>query len=514
MAPKGAMAASKIISNKNLTYATLVGLMLYALVRSLFAAAGKSFWYDEVVTLAVASQGSWKGIVAALHAPVDCQPPLGYIVETLASRLIRNQQIAYRLPSIVAFLSTVTCVFIYVKERGKEIVAVLCAALLLMTSVFQTYSIEARPYSMLVACFAFALVCYQRVPSTGWTLLLAATLALAQSFHYYAVLAMVPFGLAEAVVSFKSRRVRAGVWGALCFGALPLVLEWKILAIDRDFFGPHFWAHFSFTDLPKMYGEFFLEPSSFGGGIVVLSLVAIGWSYIGPLTRTEHQVEATPEALSETVLLSGLILLPLIAYLATRVMHSGLTTRYVLPTVIGFVLTLGLMLSRASGKAVVLSAVFILSCVGVHEIHFWRFVVRDISGVRSRGAMVQEFINSAGHPELPILVPDAFLYLPLAHYSSAGLRDRLVFLTYPSKNGKWDAINKSMVLLQYYWPVRVQDSSDFMNLNHPFLLYLENDGYDWFTSNANEQGWSLRTIARNESGKVYLVTRGATSPLN
>jgi hypothetical protein len=79
MAPKEAMAASEIISNKNLTYALLLGLMLYALVRSLFAAAGKSFWYDEVLTLAVASQGSWKGIVAALHAPVDCQPPLGYM---------------------------------------------------------------------------------------------------------------------------------------------------------------------------------------------------------------------------------------------------------------------------------------------------------------------------------------------------------------------------------------------------------------------------------------------------
>ena len=140
----------------------------------------------------------------------------------------------------------------------------LCAALLLMTSVFQTYSVEARPYSMLVACFAFALVCYQHVPSTAWTWLLAVTLALAQSFHYYAVLTMVPFGLAEAIVSLKARRVRWLVWGALCFGVLPLVLEWKILAIDRDFYGPHFWAHFSFTDLPRMYGEFFLEPSSSG----------------------------------------------------------------------------------------------------------------------------------------------------------------------------------------------------------------------------------------------------------
>ena len=432
MAPKGGIAASEI-SNKNLTYAALVGLMLYVLVRSLFAAAGKPFWYDEVLTLAVTSQGSWKGIVTALHAPIDGQPPLFYIVERLASGLIRNQQIAYRLPSIVAFLSTIACVFIYVRERGKEMVAVLCAALLLMTNLFQTYSVEARPYSMLVACFAFALVCYQRLPSTVWTLLLAVSLALAQSFHYYAVLAMVPFGLAEAAVFLKTRKFRWPVWGALCFGVLPLVLEWKILTIDRDFYGPHFWAQLSFTDLPRMYGEFFLEPSSFGGGIIVVSLVGIVWAYIWSPTAAEHDGKATTAGLRQTVLVSSFILLPLIAYVTTRAMHSGLTTRYVLPTVIGFALTFGLTFSRASGKAVVLSAVFVLSCIAVHEVHFWRFVARDIREVRSRGAMVQQLINSAGYPELPILVPDVFIYLPLAHYSSAGLRDRLAFLPYPSR---------------------------------------------------------------------------------
>ena len=55
--------------------------------------------------------------------------------------------------------------------------------------------------------------------------------------------------------------------GALCFGVLPLVLEWKILAIDRNFYRPHFWAHFSFTERPRLCGEFFLEPSSLGAAL-------------------------------------------------------------------------------------------------------------------------------------------------------------------------------------------------------------------------------------------------------
>ena len=434
MAPKGAMAASEIISNKNLTYAALVGLMLYVLVRSLFAAAGKSFWYDEVLTLAVASQGSWKGIVTALHAPIDGQPPLFYIVERLASRSDSKSTNSLSFTFYRCFSIHGNVRFHLRKGTGKrDGRSALRGAAANDQRVSDVFS---RGETVQHAGGLFR-VCAGLLPAfaiNGLDLVIGGDPRVGSVLSLLCCIGHGSVWLSGSRCILQERESFVWpVWGALCFGVLPLVLEWKILAIDRDFYGPHFWAHFSFTDLPRMYGEFFLEPSSFGGGIVVLSLVAIVWTYIGSLTKAERQGEATPEGLSQTVLLSGFILLPLIAYLTTRAMHSGLTTRYVLPTVIGFVLTFGFMLSRASGKAVVLSAVFVLSCVGVHEIHFWRFVVRDIRDVRSRGAMVQKLINSAGHPELPILVPDVFIYLPLAYYSSAGLRDRLAFLPYPSR---------------------------------------------------------------------------------
>ena len=44
--------ASRII-NKKVTWGLLALLVLYALCRSVAAAAGKSFWYDELLTLVV-----------------------------------------------------------------------------------------------------------------------------------------------------------------------------------------------------------------------------------------------------------------------------------------------------------------------------------------------------------------------------------------------------------------------------------------------------------------------------
>jgi 4-amino-4-deoxy-L-arabinose transferase-like glycosyltransferase len=72
-----------------------------------------------------------------------------------------------------------------VKKRSGELIALLCALLLLLTEVFQLYAVAARPYSMVVACVAFAAVCHQGAPSRVWMVLLALSLALAQSIHYY-----------------------------------------------------------------------------------------------------------------------------------------------------------------------------------------------------------------------------------------------------------------------------------------------------------------------------------------
>jgi hypothetical protein len=96
--------------------ALLALLLVYALVRSLAAAAGKPFWYDEPLTNIVAGQGSWHRIMAALRGPADGQPPLFYVIERFASGLCTNQQIALRLPSAAGLLVTLACVFVYARK--------------------------------------------------------------------------------------------------------------------------------------------------------------------------------------------------------------------------------------------------------------------------------------------------------------------------------------------------------------------------------------------------------------
>jgi 4-amino-4-deoxy-L-arabinose transferase-like glycosyltransferase len=179
----------------------MVALVLYVIVRGLAAAVTKPLWLDELYTLTVSSQPSLRALWAVLARAMDGQPPGFYAVERVVSALIQNKEIALRLPAILAFPCTLVCVFVFVKKRSGELIAFLCAFLLLATILFQRYAVEARPYSILVACIAFALVCYQRLPSLFWTAMLGIRLALAQALHYYAVFAIVPFAWPKPLYS-------------------------------------------------------------------------------------------------------------------------------------------------------------------------------------------------------------------------------------------------------------------------------------------------------------------------
>jgi hypothetical protein len=67
-------------------------------------------------------------------------------------------------------------------------------------------------------------------------------LATAQALHYYAVFAVVPFFIAEAVLVLQARRLRVVVWLALACGPVPLLVFWPLLSKFKAYYGAHIWA--------------------------------------------------------------------------------------------------------------------------------------------------------------------------------------------------------------------------------------------------------------------------------
>jgi len=501
---------------KKLICGAMCFLLVYVIVRSVVAAAGKPFWFDELLTVTVSAQGSWSAVLTALLRLVDNHPPLFYILEHFASGLTRNQEIAFRLPSILAFPCTLTCVFLYVKKNSGELIAFLCAVFLLTTSLFQLYAVEARGYSMVIACVAFTLLCYQRAPLPFWTLLLATGLVLAVSLHYLAVLVVIPFGMAESVRFLTTRRFRWPVWAAFAAGALPLIPVWKLLALNKAYYGPHYWARFQFSSIPSTYGQLFLTNSEYGAGIAAVVLAGVVGTALWHRSTERLDAESKGEARAEATLVFAFVAMPFIGYLFMIATHSGLTTRYVLSAVVGVSVAFGYILSRARLGAIAIFAVFVFSAVGVCELHFWRAARGRINDVKSSGISSGKFIVSAGHRELPVVVPSGLTLMWLIHYGSPPATDRFFYPTQdpPPGDDKWtDTVDRWMQVGADYLPLKVANFSQFTAAHQQFLLYAEDSDTprDWMTLRLSREGWSMETVALDDSRRIYLVSRKGDS---
>src|SRR5215813_9911785 len=72
-------------------------LVVYSLARGIVGAAFRPFWFDELLTLAIAGQPSLQQMRAAIARGFDTQVPLFYLVERVSLLLPFSKEVALRL---------------------------------------------------------------------------------------------------------------------------------------------------------------------------------------------------------------------------------------------------------------------------------------------------------------------------------------------------------------------------------------------------------------------------------
>jgi hypothetical protein len=506
---------------KKAIYVFMGFLLVYVVVRGVVGAEAKALWLDELMTLTTASQPTAHGVWTVMSRGFDIQPPAFYFLERVMLKLVANTALALRLPSILAFACIVICTFVFAKKRNGELIACLCAVVLLCTSLFHTYLTEARPYNLALACIAFALVCYQRLPSLPWTAMLAASLALAESFHYYGVFAMIPFGLAEMVFTFKARRIRWLVWVALACGAVPLVFTWPLLSAARRYYGTRLFARPDLAAVRGYYSAFFvLKDNSVGFSIAIAAAAGIVYLYFWRKNKIRERTNVNETDLAEGTLLLALTALPFVVLPLTLLMHGALLNRYVLAAILGLILGAGCTLSFAGPKAAATFALFVFSVASVRETTFWRhptydsFLVPFYALTSKRDILnLEEFIQSAGHPELPVVISDLVLYSQFMYYSSPDFKNRLVYLADERREllyTRTDASSKTLSAFTEFFPPRTQDYSEFTATHPEFLLY--SAGLDWYLPTFLHENYDIQLLA-GSMGQVFLIKgKAASSP--
>lgn len=503
---------------KNAAKIFIALLALYTVARGIRAALATPFWFDEFFTLKIAGQQTLGDMWTVLARGFDAQPPLFYLIEKLALGIPIKKEVALRLPSILAFPCILLCVFAFVRRRSGEFIACLCALILLSTSLFHTYMIDARPYAAPVACIALALVCYQHLPERRWLLLFAASLVAAELLNYYAFLAVTPFWFAEAALVARWRRFRWPVWTALVVGLLPLAFGVSTLLRARLLYGPHIFSRPVFSRALEYYASYFLTDRVSGLAILATSIAAIVWW----TARGDRGglAESDPSALPEGILLLGFVVLPLVGFVLARVGHGALLDRYVLAATIGIALGVSCALCVIrSPAAAALLAIFVLSRVCLPERQFWLLsgidpLSENHYSARSTSEFdeIQGLVEGSGHPDLPVVVDDGPTYFQMVHYSASGLTKRLLYLTDEQKELSYhgtDTTVRVFELIRDSFPLRLANYSDFVSTHPEFLVYAAPEG--WALYAIRQEGASAEVLKTSGPRTVYLVKMKSSS---
>jgi hypothetical protein len=337
-------------------------------------------------------------------------------------------------------------------------------------------------------------------------------LALAESLHYYAVLVLVPIGLAEAARFLRAREFRIGVWLALLCGAVPLVAFWPLLWRLREVYGAHYWARPAFASIAAMYGAYFETTGRWG--VAAFAALAFGVVRVAlPLSTETSQISPEREdVFAEQLLILGLVGLPFVGYVVTKMSQGGFTFRYALPTLLGVPLALGYILPRLKRSSIAAILTFLLFAVGVREGLFWLSYIGHPGSGEAEADSIERLVAAAGHPELPVVVSDGLQFLPLAHYAEPDWQNRFACVVDAKKALAYtriDGLDVELVILRTLWPIHVYDFPAFASRHPMFLLYSDystEDPFDWWPARFVDDGDSVRLVATDHNRKVYLVS--------
>jgi Dolichyl-phosphate-mannose-protein mannosyltransferase len=421
---------SAINRNSGRVFAALV--CLYFII-ACGQAATKLLWGDELITLAIARQGSFRGIWRALALGTDPNPPLMHWMVMASTNIFGQSAFAVRLPAILCVLLAIVSLWIILRRWLSPGYAAVGVLAFMATRGFD-YAYDARSYAPLMgfamASLAFWLAaCDNADARRGWPRMLslagmAAALALGLSSNYYGVLAFFPIAAGEAVRTFRVRRIEPGAWIAMTVAALPLLAYLPLIHHNIAEFAPYAWNRPQIGMVVDSYIELvegiFWPVLGFALYFTWRRFIQSPAIPLPAASRTKPPVQT-----HEVVALITLTLYPVLGFCIATGGAGMVSPRCVAPVCCGFGIATALLARRilgGRGQAGVLLLAIALLWVVTRE------SVCAVLLTQQRSAFLllrDQVARESG--DRPIVVTDSLFALPLAHYSPQGMRARMVF---------------------------------------------------------------------------------------
>lgn len=495
-------------------------LVTFVVLSAAVAAARRPLWNDELFTYSFGHLPDTATLWRELGRGAEQTPPGFYLVTQASIRLFGGSDLALRAPEIAGFAVATCCTYAVAARRTSSLYG-LIAALVLVCSSARAYAFEARPYALVMACAGLALVSWQRATDGGTgrragLVGLAASLAAAVAFHYYAVLLLLPFGAALVVHARTARRVDRPLLLALLLGLTPLAV-FSPLIVSSYGYSATFWA------VPR-----WLQPIEFFGDVAgpVLSLplvstpvVAVAVAVVAGTAVALRRRPAGARAPArlpghEVVLVVTLALLPFAGIVVAKLVTGAFVSRYVISAVLALAVVAGVLLHHLGRRLVVAGpvAVCALAVAGA-----WLAVadVRRVEGDHRRRTETAAFLEAESGGE-QVVIASSHEFFELSHDAArGGGGPGLVYLADPESALRWlgtDTVEGGLVQLQDFAPLQVAAYERYLATHGDFLLYGEQLDWDWVTGQLRADGYRFEVQALFGSDPLYRVSPPTRRP--
>jgi uncharacterized membrane protein len=418
-------------------------MAVFYLATSVYIAAHRFFWYDELFTVLISRLPNTAAILDGLSHADNNMPAPYFLVVHAFLRLFPQAEVAARLPSALTLALGLLVTFDCARRLTDGRHASMAVAFLGCT-VLPYYGYEARSYGIYFMLAALLFWVWSLTPKASWSaaawfgaIMFAGTL-----FHYYIVLCLVPFAAWEAVHwkpwRLPSPKLLAGGVGIACAAAL---LARQIFGANR--YSAVFWSKPTLSGLRGVFSE--LMPD----GLFLLALIMVLIALRGP----EHDTAVAPMQPAES---TGwlCLLIPFAGYILAIMVTNAFVARYFIGMLPGLAVAFACLFHRqfAKTRRVSTGVLLVLAAIGMYG--QWQAVRRpesiqqfDQQTQTRRMLALENSLRAEG--KRFFLCSTGMLYVELDYYSGQPGDYRL--LIPPEKDLRvLNTVRYAMGLARYY----------------------------------------------------------------
>lgn len=321
---------------------------------------GPGLWADELATWGITTV-SWPELWHQLEGTDATIGPY-YVLMRVWTTVFGDSDLSLRLPSVLAMAGAAAVIGLIGNRLGSHRIGLLAGLTFAILPITTRFGQEARPYALATLAAAVATLLLIRLLE-GFTLGIALAYAAAVTalglMHLVALLMLAAHGLAVLLL----KRKLLWRWAPSAFaGLIPLI---PIVLIGRRQQGTQI-GWIPFTDLHQIqaYGLEFFGGALIGGAVIALGAAAV--------SRERGAVVAITLGVVPVALLMAL---GSVAHLWQQ--------RYVLYTVVGWVVLVGILLAKRGLVAVVatMATLAVLALPGHFEVRKPSFRYQDTKAV-------------------------------------------------------------------------------------------------------------------------------------